>query len=121
MSGLPLYLIYVELNIKIPGSSFGAVDENYLEMIASRPRTGPEETVDIMMRAYKGWGLKIPRDKVKAGVYTRGYDKLTFDEDVLTDTDNFAQIMYDIKKIKFLPDFKKHLRPEFTKKALGQN
>ncbi len=81
----------------------------------------PEETVDIMMRAYKGWGLKIPRDTVKAGVYTRGYDKLTFDQEVLTDTDNFAQIMYDIKKIKFLPDFKKHLRPEFTMKALGQN
>lgn len=79
-----------------------------------------KETVDIMAKAYKGWGLTIPRAKVKAGVYTRGYDKLTFDDDVMTDTNNFAQMMYDIKKIKFIPDFKKALMPEFTNKALGK-
>ena len=79
-----------------------------------------KETVDIMAKAYKGWGLTIPRAKVKAGVYTRGYDKLTFDDDVMTDTNNFAQTMYDIKKIKFIPDFKKALMPEFTNKALGK-
>ncbi len=79
-----------------------------------------KETVDIMAKAYKGWGLTIPRDKVKAGVYTRGYDKLTVDDDVMTDTNNFAQIMYDIKKIKFIPDFKKARRMEFTNKALGK-
>jgi NitT/TauT family transport system substrate-binding protein/sulfonate transport system substrate-binding protein len=81
--------------------------------------TNKKETVDIMARAYKGWGLTIPRDKVKAGIYTRGYDKLTVDDDVMTDTMNFAQTMYDIKKIKFIPDFKKALMLEFTNKALG--
>jgi len=79
-----------------------------------------KETTDILAKAYKGWGLKIPRAKIKAGIYTRGYDKLTVDEDVLTDTQNFAQIMYDIKKIKFIPDFKKALMLEFTNKALGK-
>ncbi|MEE9256519.1 MAG: ABC transporter substrate-binding protein [bacterium] len=81
----------------------------------------PKETVDIMMRAYKGWGLNIPRDKVEAGVYTRGYDKLTVDEASIKDSENFAKIMYAIKKIKFLPDFRKAIRPEFAKKALEQN
>ncbi len=79
-----------------------------------------KETIDIMAKAYKGWGLKISRDKVKAGIYTRGYDKLTVDDDVLNDTKNFAQIMYDIKKIKFIPDFKKALMLEFTNKALSK-
>ena len=54
-----------------------------------------------------------------SGTYTRGYDKLTVDDDVLTDTRNFSQIMFDIKKIKFMPDFNKALMLEFTNKALG--
>ena len=80
-----------------------------------------EETVDILAKAYKGWGLTIPRAKIKAGIYVADYDKLTIDNDVLNDVNNFAQIMHEIKKIKFVPDFKKALKLEFTNKALAKN
>ena len=77
------------------------------------------ETVDIMAKAYKSWGIQIPRDKVEAGVFTRGYDKLTVDEESIQDSIAFATVMYDKKKIKILPDFRKALRPEFAAKALA--
>ena len=83
--------------------------------------SNPEESVDILAKAYKGWGLKVPRAKIKAGIYVADYDKLTVDDDVMNDVNNFAQIMHEIKKIKFIPDFKKALMLEFTNKALSKN
>lgn len=76
------------------------------------------ETLDIMEKAYRSWGLKIPRDKINEGIYTRGYEKLLFDDEVIKDSENFAELMHETKQIKILPDIKKAMRPEFVKKAI---
>lgn len=80
-----------------------------------------EKSIDHMVAAYKSWGIQIPRDKVAKGIYTQTYDKLAIDEESIKDSENFAAVMYNTKKIRKLPNFRKAIRAEFQDKALAGN